>query len=105
VDEDQVRPGALTVDRPLPVVRGAVVSDHEHPLCLAVGLDAHELLDQRIERLDPILGRAAVKQLRAARPSGEVAERPLRSYSCSPNCPSPPGRGWLGVLARASLDL
>jgi hypothetical protein len=67
VDEDQVRPGALeAVDRALAAVRGAVVDDHEHALRLAVGLDAHDPLDELIERLDSVLGGAAIEQLRAA---------------------------------------
>ena len=77
VHEDQVRPGALeAVDRALAAVRGAVVDDHEHALGVAVGLDGHELLDQRVERVDPVLRRAAVEEPGAADvPRGEVAER------------------------------
>jgi len=49
---------------------------HEHALRLAVWLDAHELLDERIERDDPVLRCTAVEQLGAACvPGGEVAER------------------------------
>src|SRR5206468_12908908 len=74
--EDQVRPRALeAVDRFLAAVRGAVVDEHEPALRLAVGLDAHELLDERIECDDPVLGGAAVEQLRAPGvPGGEVAQ-------------------------------
>jgi hypothetical protein len=54
VDEDQVAPGALeAVDRAFAAVRGAVVDDHEHALRFAVGLGAHELVDERVERFDP----------------------------------------------------
>jgi len=50
VDEDQVLPRALQpLDRCLAAVRGAVVDDHEHALRPAVGLDRHELLDERVE--------------------------------------------------------
>lgn len=63
VHEDQVRPGALeAVDRALAAVRGAVVDDHEHTLRLAVGLHAHELIDELVERDDPVLGGAAIEQ-------------------------------------------
>lgn len=76
---DHVRPGALeAVDRALAAVRGAVVDDHEHALRLGVGLDRHELLDECVEGLDPILGRAAVEDPDAADiPRGPVAERSL----------------------------
>jgi len=57
---------------------GTVVDDQEHALCLAIRLDAHELLDQRIERLNPVRGRAAVKDPGAPQvPGGQVAERAL----------------------------
>jgi hypothetical protein len=59
-------------------MRGAVVDDHEHSLGLLVGLLGHGLLDQLVKRDDPVLGSAAVKQLRASRvPRGEVAQRAL----------------------------
>jgi hypothetical protein len=57
VDEDQVLPSALEpIDRTLAAVRGAVVDDHEDALGGGVGLDAHELLDERIEGSMPSLG-------------------------------------------------
>ena len=77
VNEDQVLARRLGGGRSsVAAVRGAVVDDHEHALGLAVGLDAHELLDERIERDDPVLGGAAVEQPGAAGvPGGEVAQR------------------------------
>ena len=76
VDEDQVRPCALeAVDRCLAAVRGAVVDDHEHALGFAVGLDAQELFEERVEGDDSVLGCAAIEALRAPGvPGGEVAE-------------------------------
>jgi len=76
VDEDQVLVSVLQAfDRCVAAVRGAVVDDHEHASGLAVGLDRHELLDQRVERLDPVFRGAAIEQLRAAGvPSSEVAQ-------------------------------
>ena len=77
MNEGQVRPGALeTINRPLAAMRRAVIDDHEHALGEAVRLDAHELLDQRVERDDPVLRRAPIKDLGSPDiPRGEVAER------------------------------
>ena len=101
-------PGALeAVDRALAAVRGAVVDDHEHALRLAVGLDRHELLDQRVERDDPVLGGAAIEQLRAAGvPSGEVAERTASFVLVLDALPAlDAGGGWqCRVLAVPGLD-
>ena len=53
----------------------AVVDDHEHALGVGAGLDANELLDQRVEWDDPVLVGAAVKQLGATRvPGSEVTQ-------------------------------
>ena len=108
VDEDQVRPCALeAVDRALAAVRGAVVNDHEHTLRLAVGLDAHELIDERIERDDPVLRRAAIEQPGAfGVPGGEVAERALASVFVLNALPAldAGGGGERRVLARPGLD-
>jgi hypothetical protein len=47
-------------------------------LALGVGLDRHELLDELVEGLDPVLGRAAVEEPGTADiPGGQVAERSL----------------------------
>ena len=74
VDQDQVLVPALEAsDRFLAAVRGAVVDDHEYAPGLAVRLDAHELLDELVERDDPVLGVAAIEQLRAARVPGREA--------------------------------
>ena len=105
VHEDQVRPGALkAVDRALAAVRGAVVDDDEHALRRGVGLDVHELLDQRVERLDPVLGRAAVEDLRATDvPRGQVAERALPLVLVLDELPVAAGCGRrAGVLASRS---
>jgi hypothetical protein len=70
-------PWRRLIDR-LPRCAEPLSDDQEDPLRLAVGLDAHELLDQRIERLDPVLGRAAIKDPGAPRvPRGQVAKRAL----------------------------
>ena len=78
VHEEQVLvPVSKAFDRFLAAVRGAVVDDHEHAPGLAVGLDAHELLDQRVERDDPVDGGAPIEQLRAACvPGRQVAQSP-----------------------------
>jgi hypothetical protein len=106
VDEDQVRPAApQSVDRAPAAVGGAVVDDHEHALCLAVGRDRHELLDQLIERLDPVLGGAAVEDLRPAGiPGGQVAERSLALVLVLDLLPVPGPDGQRRVLARPRLD-
>ena len=83
----------------------AVLED-EHALCLAVRLDAHELLDELIKRLDPVLGRAPIEQLGSARvPRGQVAERTLALVLVLDQLafPARPGR-LAGMLARAGLD-
>jgi len=46
-------------------VCGADVEVHEDALGLAVGLDAHEPLDECVEADDPVAGFAAVEQLGA----------------------------------------
>src|SRR5450755_1995911 len=76
MNEDQVLVSALEAfDRFLAAVGGAVVEDHEHASGLAVGLDAHELLDQRVKRDDPVGGGAPIEQLRAPGvPGREVAQ-------------------------------
>ena len=76
VDDVQVWPAALeAVDRAFAAVRGAVVDDQEDALGAAVGVLRHELLDERVERHDPVLGGAAVEDLGApCVPGGEVAE-------------------------------
>ena len=108
VDEDQVLVSAFQAsDRGLAAVRGAVVDDHEHALRLAVGLDAHELLDERIERLYSVGGSAAIEQLRAPGvPGGEVATRApafvlvLDALAALDG----DGGGQRRVLARSGLD-
>ena len=79
VDDDQVGPGALeAVDAAFAAVRGAVVDDQEDALRGAVGVLGHELIDELIEGLDAVLGRAAVEDLRAPGvPGGQVAQRAL----------------------------
>jgi hypothetical protein len=96
------------VDRALPAVRGAVVDDHEHPLRIAVGLDGHELLDELVQRDDPVGGGAAVEQLGALDvPGGEVAERALAVVLVLDSLPAPDaGRGGQrgGLRARAWIE-
>lgn len=54
-----------------------LTDDHEHASGLVVRLDAHELLDQLVERDDPVLLVATIEQLRAAHvPRREVAQSP-----------------------------
>jgi hypothetical protein len=79
VHHDQVRPGALeAVERALAAVGGAVVDDQEDALGAAVGVLGHELRDELIERLDTVLGGAAVEDLGTPGvPGGQVAERAL----------------------------
>jgi hypothetical protein len=56
-------------------MRGAVVDDQEHALRTRVGRNAHELLDERVERRDAVLGGAAVEDLRPpCVPGGEIAQ-------------------------------
>jgi hypothetical protein len=106
VDHDEVGPGALeAVDRAPAAVGGAVVDDQEDALGLGVGFDRPELLDERVERLDAVLGRAAVEDAGAARvPGGQVAERsPALVLVLDPLAAA--GRGRPGaVLARSRLD-
>src|SRR6202011_6083305 len=80
--------------------------DHEHPLRLAVGLLGHDLLDQLVERLDPVLGRAPVKQSGATNvPRGEIAERAFAFVLVLDQLPITAREGGLGgMLARAGLD-
>jgi len=88
-------------------VRGAVVDDHEHALGLAVGLDRHELLNERVERDDPVGRGAAIEQLRAPGiPGGEVAQRVL-AFVLVLDALAAPDRGCggqRGVLASPRLD-
>ena len=72
----------------------------------AVGLDAHELLDQRVERRDPVLGCAAIKDPGATHvPGGEIAERPTSLIFVLDQLPVTVGLGGLaGMLARTGLD-
>src|SRR5437773_5790062 len=76
VDEDQVAPTALEpLDRALAAVVGAVVDDPEDASCRGVGLLAHDLADEPVERLDPALGFAAADHAAAAHvPGVEVAD-------------------------------
>jgi hypothetical protein len=87
----------------LPAVRRAVVDDQEHASGVAVGLDGHELLDQRVERDDPVLRRAAIKQPRAADVSrGQIAQRALALVLVLDQLPVAARCGRLaGMLARA----
>ena len=88
-------------------MRGAVVDDHEHALRLAVWLDAHELLDQRVERDDPVLRRAAIEQLRASGvPGGQVAQRTASFVLVLDALPAldAAGGGQRRVLALPGLD-
>ena len=88
-------------------MRGAVVDDHEHASGFAVGLDAHELLDQLLERDDPVLLLATVEQLRAAYvPGREVAQcaPPVVLVLDAPTTLDAGLGGHCGVLARSGLD-
>jgi hypothetical protein len=75
-------------------------------LRFAVGLLGHELLDERVERDDPVLGSAAVKQLGAADvPGGQIAERSLALVLVLDQLAIPARLGGLaGVNPRAGLD-
>jgi hypothetical protein len=88
-------------------VRGAVVDDHEHASGFAVRLDGHELLDELVERDDPVLGGAAIEQLGAARvPGGEVTQSAaslVLVLDALPALDALRGRE-RGVLARSRLD-
>jgi len=93
------------VDRAFAAVRGAVVDDHEHALRFAVGLGAHELINERVERCDPVLGRAAVKQLRALGvPACEVAERAFALVLVLDLLSVARGRGERWMLVCSGLD-
>jgi hypothetical protein len=95
------------VDRALAAVRGAVVDDQEHAPGFVVGLDAHELVDERVEWLDAVLGRAAIEDLGALGvPGGEVAERALALVLVFDALAAwrPAGCRQRAVLALARLD-
>jgi hypothetical protein len=108
VDENQVLVSALeAVDRFRAAVRGAVVDDHEHALGLAVRLDAHELLDERVERDDPVLVGAAVEQPGAPGvPGCQVAQRAAPVVLVLDTLAAFDDRlgGQRGVRARPGLD-
>jgi len=108
VHEDQVLVSALeSFDRFLAAMRRAVVDDHKHALRLVVRLDRHELLDELIERDDPVLRCATVEQLRAARvPGSQVAQRAaslILVLDALATCDGARG-GQRCVLARSGLD-
>ena len=79
VDDDQVRPGPLeSVDGAFAAMGRSVVEDDEHAVGSAVGLLAHELVDETVEGVDPVFGGAAVEKLGVCGvPGGEVAEGAL----------------------------
>ena len=89
--------------------RGAltVVDDHEHASGVAVGLNAHELLDQLVERDDPVLLVAAIEQLGAfGVPRGEVTQSAAAFVFVLDTLATLDVRlgGQRGVLARSGLD-
>jgi DNA-binding CsgD family transcriptional regulator len=87
-------------------VLAALVDDQEHPLRVAVRLDAHELLDQLIKQLDSVLRSAAIEQLGAPDvPGGEVAQCSLAPVFVLDELAVTVGLGrFVGVLASSGLD-
>jgi hypothetical protein len=76
-------------------------------LSFAVGLDAHELVDELVKRDDPVLGGAAIKQPGAAGvPGGEIAQRAASVVLVFDALAALDGRrgGQRRVLAIARLD-
>jgi len=66
MDQDDGRPfGLQPTDRALTAMGRAVINDPEHPAGLAVGLLAHDLIDEAVERSAAGLGFAAPEQLGA----------------------------------------
>src|SRR5688500_2294713 len=104
--QDEVWPlGLETTDRPQTAMGRAVVDDPEHPAGRAVGLLAHDLIDQTVERRDPGLDFAAAEQLGAMDvPGGEIGPGagPL-IFVLDPDRLARPRRQ-RGMLAPACLD-
>jgi len=95
------------VDRALAAVRGAVVDDQKDALGTVVGVLGHRLVDERVKRLDAVLGGAAVKDLGVTGvPGGEVAQRAPALVLVLDALAATDGArgGQCGVLAGARLD-
>src|SRR5688572_9169336 len=104
--QDEVWPlGLETTDRPLAAMGRAIVDDPEHPAGRAVGLMAHDLIDQTVEGRDSGLGFAAAEQLGTMDiPGGEIGPGagPL-IFVLDPDRLARPRRQ-RGMLAPARLD-
>ena len=98
--------GAQALDRACPGVGRAVIDHPEHPFGAGVGLDGHDLIDQRGEWGDAGGGLHPAHQLSAVHVIGpEVGQGAVPLILELDPTGAPRARGELGVTARQSLQL